>query len=215
VSNKAIAPEGLKIIDHSKQEDTSFLMVHNIHNFIEDEDLLFDLLYLGITQIKDLVYFSRSNLIEHYKFSKDQVDKIQSILKSYNPNLMLGMDVNRIMRRNIVRELGFFPPPVAGYKFIVQLYIEPNTTAGGIFIPDTIMEFKKFNSISGKVIAMGPDCYEHPRFRSGPWIKLGDIVSINRNEGTQQSYRDIQIMIIDDDKLLLPRLEDPTYVKRN
>lgn len=117
--------------------------------------------------------------------------------------------------KSIVEELGFEPPEVSGYQIAVNLYIEPDRSPGGILYPEQKKDMDKFRSCVGKVIAMGPDAYKSERFASGPWTKIGNWVAIPRNEGIQFDYRGAQIMIIADDRIMLPNLADPTYVKRN
>jgi hypothetical protein len=123
----------------------------------------------------------------------------------------------------IKNQLGYEAPRPCGYYVLIKLYIRPEEmktikTAEGkevtLYAPDTVRVEDRYISIAALVLALGPDCYQHERFKhSGPWCKPGDWVLIPRNEGTQFLYNEHPVHLIPDDRILMV-IPDPTIVRR-
>jgi co-chaperonin GroES (HSP10) len=115
----------------------------------------------------------------------------------------------------IISELGFEPPRMAGPFMAIQLYIQEQVGEGEIklVISEKTKEAERYRTCTGKVIAMGPECYVGERFVSGPRCKLGDWVCIPPNEGPRVNYRGTTLQFIYDDRIYCT-LEDPSFVTR-
>lgn len=124
------------------------------------------------------------------------------------------------VKKELTEWLGFEPPRVCGIRIIIALFIPNNAINSSgdvtnIVLSDSSKDLESHLSVSGRVIAVGPDAYIGKCFdNSGAYCKLGDYVAFDGREGTRLKYRGVPIRIVEDHKCLLP-LEDPSYVTRN
>lgn len=84
------------------------------------------------------------------------------------------------------------PDPV-GYNMLVALPTMAEQTAGGIYIPSTVNDRERAAAVIGKILALGPLCYQDPkRFPDGkPWCKVGDTVLFSRYAGMRFKTKDL------------------------
>lgn len=118
-----------------------------------------------------------------------------------------------------------FPPPrkTCGFQICVALYIRKDEdvnlkradgTSSLLIAPTTHTSNDRYVSCTGMVVQMGDDAYQGNRFaNTGPWCRVGDWVTLPRNEGTQFDFKGHPMMYINDDKIVNV-LDDPTQVKR-
>ena len=115
-------------------------------------------------------------------------------------------------------------PRVCGYMIALKLFIRPewvskvkrnDGTEGKILLSDEARADDKYQSISGLVIATGPDAYRDPeKYPFGPWCKVGDWVVLPRQEGFFFHFNGVAMCILPDDRILSV-ISDPMSVKWN
>ena len=98
-------------------------------------------------------------------------------------------------------------PKPTGWRILVEPIDIEEKTAGGIYLANESKKAKEYNRYVGKVIAMGPDCYQHAKFPSGPWCALGDWILFNQYTGMGANIRDtkgemVHLRFINDDAVL-------------
>ena len=85
-------------------------------------------------------------------------------------------------------------PKPAGWRLLIAPVKIKDTSEGGIFIPDESVKTMEYFRNVAKVIAMGNECYKHPKFNGGtpidqrtpkPWISVGDIISYSSYTGAE------------------------------
>lgn len=113
-------------------------------------------------------------------------------------------------------------PRMAGAFIAVKIYIRPEELKTGtredgseytIYTPASVQQSDQYQSVTGLVVAMGPDCYKsdnHRKFRSR-WCEVGDFVMIPRYETFQFMYRGVAMHAVYDDKIVAV-IPDPTWV---
>jgi co-chaperonin GroES (HSP10) len=126
----------------------------------------------------------------------------------------------------LIENLLEFPPPrMAGYFLAVKMYVsiddtatfrDPKTGVETLIIkPDVVKNMERWHSCVGLVVALGPDCYTHEKFKhSGPWCKVGDWIVFPRHEGRHFLYRGVPIYFIPDDRIYCI-VDDPSYIHRD
>jgi co-chaperonin GroES (HSP10) len=107
------------------------------------------------------------------------------------------------------------PAPV-GWRLLVGMIKIENVSSGGILIMDETIEKESYIRCIGKVLAVGDDCYNHPKFQGGldlkertpqHWAKVGDIVLIGQYTGLKVNLVDDTgetqaVKLINDDEVL-------------
>lgn len=85
-------------------------------------------------------------------------------------------------------------PKPAGFRLLLAPVVIEDVSKGGIVIPGSAIEVLEYFRNIAKVIAVGDECYKHPKFQGGvditvrlptPWCKVGDIVSYSSYTGTE------------------------------
>jgi co-chaperonin GroES (HSP10) len=86
-------------------------------------------------------------------------------------------------------------PEPTGFHILIEPAQPREQTRGGILLPDQSKQTQEILGSTGKVVAMGPECYRGPKFQeimaSGhvryhkPWCKLGDSISHGQYGGQQ------------------------------
>lgn len=85
-------------------------------------------------------------------------------------------------------------PEPAGWRIMVQEYAPPKVTKGGVIIADQSADWHNSGNYIGRVLAMGPSCYQHQKFQiidedgrkvlQAPWCQVGQWVTFARYSGT-------------------------------
>jgi co-chaperonin GroES (HSP10) len=102
---------------------------------------------------------------------------------------------------------GTLPEPV-GYRLLVHPAKIAQKTAGGIVMVDETLELGRHVQFVAEVLAVGPDCYAHPKFMGAePWCKVGDWVLVRQYSGMSFKLKDadgmpIDIRVLNDDEVL-------------
>jgi hypothetical protein len=123
-------------------------------------------------------------------------------------------------KRFIAESFGFEMPTPVGDNILVKLHIREedayevmdengNPVIGEsgqpikIELPRGVRYAEKFRSCIALVLAMGELCFKDAGYDSGPPYKVGDWLTIPRNDtGIQFNYRDVQMMILKCDRTL-------------
>lgn len=104
-------------------------------------------------------------------------------------------------------------PQPSGYKLLIALP-EAKEKIGSIHIPEAVQAKEQIGSITGFVVAMGPDAYKDPaKFPSGPWCKEGDWVILRTYSGTRVKVFGKEFRFVNDDTVD-GVVEDPRGVER-
>jgi len=104
------------------------------------------------------------------------------------------------------------PAPV-GWRIIVAPISIDESTQGGIIITRTDQKMLEHIRFVGKVIAMGPLCFKHAKFKSHPnqptpepWCKVGDVITTGQYTGSQipcrVDGREFTLRVINDDEIM-------------
>lgn len=97
------------------------------------------------------------------------------------------------------------PDPV-GWRILVEPVRVKEQTAGGIILSEQTKKNEAYLRYIGRVIAMGPLCYQHPKFEgSEPWCKVGDWVVFAYHTGqpimVQTPNATVELKLVNDDEI--------------
>jgi len=105
-------------------------------------------------------------------------------------------------------------PKPTGYHMLIALPEVEEKTNGGIYKPDETMDIERFSTVTGMVLAMGPDCYnDDKKFPTGPWCKEGDFVVFRAFQGTRVKIHGKEFRLLNDDSIEAV-VDDPTGIVR-
>lgn len=102
-------------------------------------------------------------------------------------------------------------PKPCGWRILVGMMHIEERTSGGIVLVDESRKGMEYLRCIGKVLAVGPGAYEHPKFQGGreliersptPWVSVGDIVLINQYSGQSIKVEDQSLKLLNDDEIL-------------
>jgi co-chaperonin GroES (HSP10) len=100
---------------------------------------------------------------------------------------------------------GILPEPV-GWRILLAPVEIKDTTNGGIILPDQVKTVMEYFRTVGRVLAMGPECYQHQKFLGKPWCAVGDIVQFSSYAGMEivVAHGDevCKLKIVNDDEIL-------------
>lgn len=107
-------------------------------------------------------------------------------------------------------------PKIHGWNIAIRPVPIRSQTDGGLFIPENLRDDIKYLTNVGRVVAMGPLCYnDQEKFGKEPWVKVGDFVTFPRFAGQRFLYKGIRMVLIEDSAMLFtvdkPEDVDPTY----
>lgn len=81
-------------------------------------------------------------------------------------------------------------PQTTGWRIMIEPIEVKNITKGGIILSDLSTEAQEYMRYVGKVVNMGPLCYQHRKFEGGePWCKVGDWVVHGRYAGQEAQIK--------------------------
>lgn len=100
-----------------------------------------------------------------------------------------------------------------GTRVVVATYIEPEKTAGGIYITQKRQEESRFQGKAGLVIAIGPTAFKYNGVYEyeGPKPSVGDWVMFFPSDGREFEYRGIKCRSIESE-LISMVLDSPESV---
>jgi co-chaperonin GroES (HSP10) len=93
-------------------------------------------------------------------------------------------------------------PKPTGYRILIALPEPDKVTSGGILKADETLRVEEVASITGFVLALGPDAYkDQSRFPSGPFCKPGDFVLMRAYSGTRFKVHGKEFRLIVDENV--------------
>lgn len=106
-------------------------------------------------------------------------------------------------------------PKPAGWRLLIAPIKIQETSKGGIVLVDESRKVAEYFRDIAKVLAVGPGCYEHPKFQGGipleqqqpkPWCKVGDIIHYSSYTGKditiQHKGEIVKLKFINDDEVV-------------
>lgn len=105
-------------------------------------------------------------------------------------------------------------PKPTGYRMLVEPVKVSEKTKGGVFLPADTQHKEGLASITAKVLAMGPDCYQDKdRFPHGAYCEVGDYIMMQAYSGVRFEYEGEHYRIINDDSVQAV-VKDPEGIVR-
>lgn len=100
-------------------------------------------------------------------------------------------------------------PNPTGWRMLILPYRGKGKTAGGIYLPDKVVEDGQIQTVVGYVMKQGALCYkDESKFPDGPWCKEGDWVIFARYAGSRFRIEGGEVRILNDDEILAT-IDDP------
>jgi len=100
-------------------------------------------------------------------------------------------------------------PNPTGWRMLILPYRGKGKTAGGIYLPDKVVEDGQIQTVVGYVMKQGALCYkDENKFPDGPWCKEGDWVIFARYAGSRFRIEGGEVRILNDDEILAT-IDDP------
>jgi co-chaperonin GroES (HSP10) len=101
-----------------------------------------------------------------------------------------------------------------GWRIMIQDHQPAKVTEGGIHLTDESKDHARYLNYVGKVVEMGPACYQHPKFLKGePWCKVGDWIVFGRYAGQNIQFKGSETVyrFVNDDEVLAV-ISDPNQI---
>ena len=100
-------------------------------------------------------------------------------------------------------------PQPTGWRMLILPYRGKETTEGGIYIPNKVLDDTQIQTVVGYVVKQGPLCYKDTdKFPDGPWCKEKQWVVFARYAGSRFRIEGGECRIINDDEILAV-IDDP------
>jgi len=123
----------------------------------------------------------------------------------------------------IEEELGFPLPKASRNRLIVKIYVRPEELSTfenekgetvSLYMPEIYLEGDQYKNFAALVLSVGEQCFKGDEYKdNGPGCKVGDWVTIARNDGGQQYlYKGISVQDIPESALMAV-IENPDYVQ--
>lgn len=99
-------------------------------------------------------------------------------------------------------------PGPTGWRVMILPYRGKNQTAGGVLLPDQVVDSSQLATVVGYVLKTGPLCYkDSAKFPDGPWCKEGDWVIFARYAGSRFRIDGGEVRILNDDEIIATILD--------
>ncbi len=96
-------------------------------------------------------------------------------------------------------------PKPTGYRLLIEPVQVKQQSAGGIALPEQAVKAQEYLRYIGKVVAMGPEAYQHEKFQ-GAWCEVGDWIAYGQYAGQELVVRTEEgprkLRLINDDEVL-------------
>lgn len=100
-------------------------------------------------------------------------------------------------------------PQPTGWRMLILPYRGKETTEGGIYIPNKVLDDTQIQTVVGYVVKQGPLCYKDTdKFPEGPWCEEKQWVVFARYAGSRFRIDGGECRIINDDEILAV-IDDP------
>lgn len=99
-----------------------------------------------------------------------------------------------------------YPTPV-GWRILIKPTEVKTMSDGGIALPESSVKDMEYLQYTGEVVAMGSDCYKHPKFGGcRDWCKVGDTIAFGQYSGQKivvhSEGKDEVLKCINDDEVI-------------
>ena len=126
---------------------------------------------------------------------------VQSLYKAPQPKVL---DPEAIEKSLLER----MPQPT-GWRMLILPYRGKETTEGGIYIPNQVLNDTQLQTVVGYVVKQGPLCYKDAeKFPDGPWCTEKQWVIFARYAGSRFRIDGGECRILNDDEILAT-IDDP------
>jgi co-chaperonin GroES (HSP10) len=96
-------------------------------------------------------------------------------------------------------------PQPCGWRVLVAMEPVETKSAGGILLPDQLLDQKQAVATVGYVISIGPQAYQREDTGFGPWVRPGDRVLVAKYAGQRHDikvlHQSFELRIINDDEV--------------
>ena len=100
-------------------------------------------------------------------------------------------------------------PQPTGWRMLILPYRGKETTEGGIYIPNQVLNDTQLQTVVGYVVKQGPLCYKDAdKFPDGPWCTEKQWVIFARYAGSRFRIDGGECRILNDDEILATN-DDP------
>ena len=100
-------------------------------------------------------------------------------------------------------------PQPTGWRMLILPYRGKETTEGGIYIPNQVLNDTQLHTVVGYVVKQGPLCYKDAeKFPDGPWCTEKQWVIFARYAGSRFRIDGGECRILNDDEILAT-IDDP------
>ena len=100
-------------------------------------------------------------------------------------------------------------PQPTGWRMLILPYRGKETTDGGIYIPNQVLNDTQIQTVVGYVVKQGPLCYKDAdKFPDGPWCTEKQWVIFARYAGSRFRIDGGECRILNDDEILAI-IDDP------
>lgn len=111
-------------------------------------------------------------------------------------------------KKAIEEEANKLPVPT-GWRLLVLPFKGKKKTKGGILYSDEQIERQQLATVTGCVLAVGPQAYkDKERYPEGPWCKKGDWVIFARYAGSRFKIEGGEVRLLNDDEIIAT-IQDP------
>lgn len=94
-------------------------------------------------------------------------------------------------------------PAPTGWRMLILPYRGKETTDGGIYIPNKVLDDGQIQTVVGYVVKQGPLCYkDKEKFPDGPWCEERQWVVFARYAGSRFRIDGGECRILNDDEIL-------------
>lgn len=106
-------------------------------------------------------------------------------------------------------------PKAIGWRILIAPVKIDEISSGGIALPNGVVKNQEFFRNIAKVIGMGDECYQHPKFQGGipleksqpaRWCEVGDIIQYSSYTGAdifiQYENELCKLKVINDDEVV-------------
>ena len=129
------------------------------------------------------------------------VEGVKSLYKAPQPKVLdpEAMDKSLLERM----------PQPTGWRMLILPYRGKETTEGGIYIPNQVLNDTQLQTVVGYVVKQGPLCYKDAeKFPDGPWCTEKQWVIFARYAGSRFRIDGGECRILNDDEILAT-IDDP------
>ena len=103
-------------------------------------------------------------------------------------------------------------PNPTGWRMLILPFRGKETTDGGIYIPNKVLDDSQIQTVVGYVVNQGPLCYkDKENFPDGPWCNEKECVIFARYAGSRFRIDGGECRILNDDEVLAT-IDDPEDV---